>query len=496
MREYLTLADLVEMPNLGLTVVAGENALSNPVIWTHVSELEDPGPWLEGGELLVVNGFGIPDDAAGQVEYVTRLAKHRLAGLAVSVRAPQLSGEMISAANALNFPILKIPRQVPFIELSYLVASASEKSIRGRLSRHLRIFETLRLRNSSGANIAEIYQQLEQVSGYQLALLTPAGRPLLPELPRVPEGLDISALEETKDLQVTSMGYVIPLVVGSRVTAYLIGEEGAERPPGGLASLQHVSTIAVLDAIEDQRQREVRHRLGSALLLSALEGELIGNEFISRLVAMDFSESAETYFLAFEHNSDSDDLEILVRDWLADREVRHLLLQLDSLFALVQCDSELLGQLASNLGLNIGVSGRASLTYPIERLRSQAVWGLTLADKNSRGQIIKSDEQLGLSRWLNQDAETMTRLADEILQPVRDYDEREGTDLLLSLTVYFRHQGKVRPAAAELYVHEHTLNYRLRKLEKITGRDLRNYRDMFELWLAIESVASVGKTTR
>lgn len=494
MREHLTLADIVAMPNLGLTVVAGQQALSNPVIWTHVSELEDPGPWLEGGELLVVNGFGIPEDAAGQVEYVTRLAKHRLAGLAVSVRAPDLSGDMISVANALNFPILRIPRQVPFIELSYLVASASEKSIRGRLSRHLRIFETLRLRNSADANIAEIYQQMEQVSGYQLSLLTPAGRPLLPQLPRVPEALDIEALKETKDLHVTPMGYVIPLLVGSRVTAYLLGEELPGRPPGGLVSLQYVSTIAVLDAIENQRQREVRHRLGSAVLLSALEGELIGDELLSKFLAMDLSEDVETYFLAFE-TIDREDLEILVRDWLADREVRHLLLQLDSLFALVQCTSEVLEELASDFGLNIGVSARASLTYPIERLRSQAVWGLTLADKNSRGEVIKSDEQLGLSRWLNQDAETMTRLAVEILQPVREHDARDGAELMLSLIVYFRHHGKVRPAAAELFVHEHTLNYRLRKVEQITGRDLRNYRDMFELWLAVESIASIGKSS-
>ena len=42
------------------------------------------------------------------------------------------------------------------------------------------------------------------------------------------------------------------------------------------------------------------------------------------------------------------------------------------------------------------------------------------------------------------------------------------------------------PAAAELYVHEHTLSYRLKRIEQLTGRSLKTYRDTFELWLAVE----------
>ncbi len=39
------------------SVVAGKSGLGRRIEWTHVSELPDPGPWLEGGELLIVNGF-------------------------------------------------------------------------------------------------------------------------------------------------------------------------------------------------------------------------------------------------------------------------------------------------------------------------------------------------------------------------------------------------------------------------------------------------------
>ena len=42
-------------------------------------------------------------------------------------------------------------------------------------------------------------------------------------------------------------------------------------------------------------------------------------------------------------------------------------------------------------------------------------------------------------------------------------------------------------AAAELHVHRHTLRYRVRKIEELTGRDLSNAGDRLELWLALRA---------
>ena len=43
----LTVASLID--ELELEPAAGAKALSNPVRWVHISELEDPTPWLSGG---------------------------------------------------------------------------------------------------------------------------------------------------------------------------------------------------------------------------------------------------------------------------------------------------------------------------------------------------------------------------------------------------------------------------------------------------------------
>ncbi|WP_010155803.1 PucR family transcriptional regulator [Leucobacter chromiiresistens] len=488
-RGQLTIAELVSMPHLGLELAAGAAGLERRVQWTHTSELEDPGPWLEGGELLIVNGFGIPEDGPGQTQYVRRLAQHRLAGVAVSVRAPALTHEMLAVADELGFPVMRIPRQVPFIELSYLVANASERSARDRLSRHLRIFETLRLRNTSDSDVAGIYRQLEQIAGYRLALISPAGQALLAEWPWVPD-VDWGDALESVDLRVVPDGYVVPLFVDDRVTAYLVGIEHDGSSPEGLAALQHVSTLAALDAIEDQRRREAAHRTGASAFARALEAS--GPEGEAEQLLHEAGLARDTPFRVVAFGPIPHALpEARARDWLADRQIRHALLRRDQLIGVLQCSDERLVELGVALDVPIGASPRSAVVSEIPRLLRQARWSLSLAGESATAEVVFTEKQLGLARWLNPDARTLERLAEDTLRPVLEHDASQGSELFHSLAVFFRHHGRMRAAASALFVHEHTLRYRLNRVEQLTGKNLKNYRELFELWLAVEAHALV-----
>lgn len=48
-----TVADLLAMADLSLTLVAGKDGVRRPIRWAHVFELEDPTPFLRGGEVLL-----------------------------------------------------------------------------------------------------------------------------------------------------------------------------------------------------------------------------------------------------------------------------------------------------------------------------------------------------------------------------------------------------------------------------------------------------------
>src|SRR5262245_6673901 len=68
----LTVKDIFSIPSLQLRVAGGAGGLGNDVRWLHASELPDPTPWLEGGELLLSTGLGIGSDESER-DYIRRL---------------------------------------------------------------------------------------------------------------------------------------------------------------------------------------------------------------------------------------------------------------------------------------------------------------------------------------------------------------------------------------------------------------------------------------
>src|SRR5947207_1668767 len=116
----LTVREIASMPGLGLAVAGGSDGLTREVRWLHVSELSDPTPWLEGGELLLTTGLGVGDMSSTQRAYVRRLAEHGLAGLLFGLgfgfgEVPAAIGE---EANRLGFPVLSVPYDTPFIAIT------------------------------------------------------------------------------------------------------------------------------------------------------------------------------------------------------------------------------------------------------------------------------------------------------------------------------------------------------------------------------------------
>ncbi len=73
--------ELLQNNRLGLNLLAGERNADRPVRWVHVSELDDPTPWLQGGELLLTTGMGIGSTPAKQRAYVKRLSDAGIASL-------------------------------------------------------------------------------------------------------------------------------------------------------------------------------------------------------------------------------------------------------------------------------------------------------------------------------------------------------------------------------------------------------------------------------
>ena len=60
---------------------------------------------------------------------------------------------------------------------------------------------------------------------------------------------------------------------------------------------------------------------------------------------------------------------------------------------------------------------------------------------------------------------------------------------MLSLWAFLERNARWESAAKELTVHRHTLRYRMRKVEELTGRNLSSARDRMEFFLALRARA-------
>ncbi len=121
-----TLASLVQHSALKLTVRAGADRLDAPVRWAHASELADPVPYMEGGELLLVTATNLDaEDPEAMRRYVQRLTGAGVVGLgfAVGVNYDDVPQPLIDAAEEAGLPLLEVPRRTPFLAIAKAVSS-------------------------------------------------------------------------------------------------------------------------------------------------------------------------------------------------------------------------------------------------------------------------------------------------------------------------------------------------------------------------------------
>jgi len=102
------------------------------------------------------------------------------------------------------------------------------------------------------------------------------------------------------------------------------------------------------------------------------------------------------------------------------------------------------------------------------------------------GSIYRFDDLL-LYHFLKLEQVLVERFVEQMLGPLIAYDERRKGELLKTLESYFAADGSVKMAGEMLFAHPHTVTYRLKQIERLTGWSLRNPEDKLRLQLALRA---------
>lgn len=72
------------------------------------------------------------------------------------------------------------------------------------------------------------------------------------------------------------------------------------------------------------------------------------------------------------------------------------------------------------------------------------------------------------------------------LEKLTEYDRQTGNALMESLLAYLENNSRIVPCAKQLDIHPNTLRYRLEKIREVTGCDLGNGHQCFDLMLGLK----------
>lgn len=152
--------------------------------------------------------------------------------------------------------------------------------------------------------------------------------------------------------------------------------------------------------------------------------------------------------------------------------------------------------LGASLGapLHIGVGGSYQLGM-ISRSLEEAVFALKLGLRLTTETPVTKFWALGVWRILVDSSETakLRQLVHEWIGALIQHDRLHNSELVKTLTTYLK-ETCTTDATALLHVHRNTLRYRLSKISLITGRDLADPDQRFQLefacraWMVLQAL--------
>jgi PucR family transcriptional regulator, purine catabolism regulatory protein len=503
---------------LDLELAAGEDSADRPIRWVHISEIDDPTPWLAGGELLLTTGIQL-GTAQSQREFVRLLAGHGLAGvgLGTGFSHKRLPKALVSEAEKLEFPLFEVPYEMPFIAITEKAFTRLVNEQYDVLERGTELHERLERLVIEERGLSEVLGSVAAAIGGAALVLDGRGRVMARSRKgRVPRAavtaLGKEVAERASERRASPFAPEHP-ELAERAIALPVPGGGQGLPQGWLAvtresgplgdferlCARQAAVVVALELMRDRTVRETERRLAGDVLAEALTGRLAPDELRGRLRPFGIGDRAAVLVFELEDPAGAaDELEAA----LADAGCQALVAEARTprrplLCAVVDGGAgdaiELARRARGALKAKHGpLRAAASRSTPVESVRPAfhearcALAATSLSD--GEAPEVASHRDLGAFTLLLalQDDEALRSYSDNLLAPI-EADGEYGSELLRSLEAYIEQNGQWERAARELYCHRHTLRYRIRRVEELTGRDLGRAHDRIELWLALRA---------
>nr|WP_246330841.1 helix-turn-helix domain-containing protein [Saccharopolyspora hordei] len=458
----------MDRPELDLRVrVRGR--VDRPIRWVHTIEIESPGRFLRGGEVVLTAGVwrtaGITAEA-----FVADLVAADVAAVGFGLVPPEteVPEEFVAAARDRGLTCFVVPVEVAFLQIVEAFVATKraewERPLRRHLAQHDAIVAALRVQRGVGTVVRTLGAQLGEPVAVRAAGGVVAG-------------------------EVPVSHHPLPLVGEGLADAELL----LPRPVEELDVEQQAAVVQAMPfiALEIERARAVRAtELRYAWeLFEWVHSATVGVDTVrTRLHSLGLPPDGPLAAVVVR-TADPDAVAVRLGDLLGGDGVAAQRGGDVVAFARVRDSAvDLARWVHASLGGAVGVGQPGTAAELRVSLLQAAHAAEAVSSRPERGWM--THEQLSSPALLlsAQDPELLAATSRALLGPVLDHDERRGSDLLPSLAAYLDAGGRWQEAARRLHVHINTLRHRMSRVEELTGRSLASTADRVDLYLALRAL--------
>jgi purine catabolism regulator len=295
--------------------------------------------------------------------------------------------------------------------------------------------------------------------------------------------------------------------------------------------LHHVVTVTALELVKKKAVAETEKRLAGDFFDELIASDLYEEEIARRLAFFGLDPEAEHLIMLVDIDdvkrlpgavADRDETAVqdvkerlhwAVDEFLAKREALFISAsRSDSVVVLVRPgkggEAETLvlaeelqasvAQMLPEISVSIGLGRPHKSLVDLRQSYYEASYAIRIRKLKGGDGLIASFGDLGSYGLLLglQDTLSLQVFYDSVLGKLHEYDEQNSSDLVKSLACFLEANGHWGEAAERLYVHRHTLRYRMKRVEEITTRDLGSSQDRMEFWLALKARELIDQSTK
>lgn len=503
-------------------VVAGHEGLHRRIDSITVLEVLEVAKWVKGNELILTSLYAVKDDVDAQQTLIERLHASGATGLAIkpSHFVNEISEEIITTGNRLNFPIIEIPEHIKYLDIMAPIMHVifdKKVVLQEDVERATKILDELSLENQGieeyAQNIAFIVKnditieselptvgsflngkELESLQYEKKKELTIVQRPL--QMKRFIEGEEMDCV-------------VVPIIVEGEYFGNITSwGQYDQHLPADLAILEKAATLLSFELLKRKVKLDIEQQYESDFMRELLFSHNIREKSVIEWGGQyRFTKSHHYACLLFSvHDTKTGTKQYQI---LKSYKLTNILkkIQTDALVGAIRNGicvilpitedvdimkmaheyyDQIIGQIGSTYHLFLGI-GRAELGVKgIQESFLQAEKALYFSEKATGLNQISSYDGLGVYRLIysvKSDVE-LKSFFNETIKNLVVVDK--SSELLQTLKVYFEHNEVLKDTSDALFIHVNTLKYRLNKIEELTGYSLKKSDEKLNLFIGLK----------